>query len=107
MIDFMKVEELKELMDKGEELILVDCREVEEYNQGHIKGSKLIPLSNFGENSKSLTNKKATIILQCRSGKRSLTAAQHLNNEGYEKLYNLEGGILAWQKSGFPIETPG
>ena len=106
MIDIMRVQELKERMDKGDELILVDCRETEEYHQGHIEGARLIPLSNFMEGSQVLSDKQATIVLQCRSGGRSLRAAQYLEEEGFEKLYNLEGGILAWQELGLPVATP-
>ena len=106
MIHSIGVEELKKFIDEDQSFILVDCREIQEYQQGHIKGAKLIPLSDFEKACQCLSSdKEKTIVLQCRSGKRSLKAAQYLNGEGYQKLYNLEGGILAWQNEGLPIET--
>lgn len=106
MIDTMTVNELKEKMDTNQDIVLVDCRELEEWNSGHIHGATLIPLSSFEEDSKILKNKNAKIVIHCRSGKRSLRACQLLNDEGFENLYNLEGGILAWEKEGLPIQKP-
>jgi len=106
MINSMTVSELKEQMDKKEDLILVDCRELEEWNNGHIHGATLIPLSSFEEDSKVLKHKQAKVVLQCRSGKRSLRAAMYLQDQGFEDLYNLEGGILDWVENGFPVSIP-
>ena len=50
---------------------------------------------------KKLNNKNAKIVLQCRSGKRSMSAAHYLESQGYTDLYNLEGGILQWEDEGF------
>lgn len=107
MINSMDVLELKEKMDKGEKIILIDCREQDEWDAGHIPGAKFVPLSRFQELYKSElpSDKDAQIIMQCRSGKRSLNACMFLQGEGYEDLINLEGGILAWQENGFPIEN--
>lgn len=105
MINFMEVNELKELMDKNTELVLVDCREQDEWDAGHIDGAIFIPLSSFADQyAKHLTDKNKKIVVQCRSGKRSLNACQFLLQEGFEDLYNLEGGILAWGESGYPIK---
>ncbi|EQC48913.1 rhodanese-like protein [Bacteriovorax sp. BSW11_IV] len=106
MINSMDVLELKEKMDKGETVVLIDCREQDEWDAGHIPGAKFVPLSRFQElySSELPADKNAQIIMQCRSGKRSLNACMFLQGEGYEDLINLEGGILAWQENGFPIE---
>lgn len=107
MINNMTVQELKEKLEKNEELILIDCREQNEWDDGHIEEADLIPLSNFAELAKKLDendNKKKVIVCQCRSGKRSLAAAGILESNGYEELYNLEGGIMAWAESGYPIK---
>lgn len=106
MINSINVSELKDLMDQEAEIVLIDCRELEEWNNGHIHGATLIPLSTFEEDSKVLKHKNAKIILQCRSGKRSLRAAMYLQDQGFEDLYNLEGGILDWVENGYPVSKP-
>ncbi|MDD0854262.1 rhodanese-like domain-containing protein [Halobacteriovorax sp. GB3] len=104
MINSMDVVELKKLIDTNENLLLVDCREQDEWDAGHIKEAKFVPLSRFQELFESeLPSKDAKIIMQCRSGKRSMNACMFLMEQGYEDLTNLEGGILAWQENGFEI----
>lgn len=107
MIDQMNVTKLKELLDNNEDILLIDCREQDEWDQGHIAQAAFKPLSNFPEEINKMGDiaKDKTIVCQCRSGKRSLQAAMALQGEGFEKLYNLEGGILAWQESNFPIQS--
>lgn len=104
MIGSMTVQELKEKMDKGEELVLIDCREQNEWDEAHIEEALFLPLSNFEEEMKKLTNPEAVVVCQCRSGKRSLNAAMQLQDEGFENLFNLEGGILAWIEAGYPTK---
>ncbi len=106
MIGSMTVQELKEKLDKGEELLLIDCREQNEWDESHIEAAEFMPLSNFDEEMKKLeeTNKEKVIVCQCRSGRRSLTAAMKLQDEGFETLFNLEGGILAWLEAGYPTK---
>lgn len=101
MIGNMTVSELKTKMDNNEDFILIDVREQPEWDEAHIEGALFLPLSNFEEEMKKLTDTSKTIVCQCRSGKRSLTAASFLQNEGFENLFNLEGGILAWNEAGF------
>ncbi len=100
----MNVTELKERMDKKADFILIDCREQNEWNEGHIEGAVFVPLSEFhGLWSEVLTDadKDKELILQCRSGRRSLSACQILLAEGFSNLNNLEGGILDWEAEGF------
>ncbi len=103
-IQSMTTLELKEKMEKGENFVLVDCREQEEWNAGHIPGAIFIPLSKFAHEYEKIGDKKQTIIMQCRSGRRSLNACHFLDEEGYSDLYNLEGGILEWAERGLPIK---
>jgi len=102
MIGNMTVQELKEKLDNGENIVLIDVREQKEWDEAHIEQAQFLPLSNFDEELKKLTDTSATIVCQCRSGKRSMTAAMNLQGEGFENLFNLEGGILAWQEAGYP-----
>lgn len=102
MIGNLTAEELKAKLDSNENIKLIDCREQGEWDEGHIDSAEFMPLSNFEEEMKKLDNKAQPLVLQCRSGKRSLQACMLLQGEGFENLYNLEGGILAWNEKGYP-----
>ena len=102
MIKSASVTELKQWLDSGE-AVLVDVREPEEYAQGHIAGSVLVPLATVtAAKIPAFQGKK--LVLQCRSGGRSRTACGILAKEmpGIE-TYNLEGGITAWGQAGYDV----
>jgi rhodanese-related sulfurtransferase len=88
-------------MEAGEELILIDVREPWEYEEGHIPGAQLIPLGLLQAHYDQL-DRNAEIILVCRSGNRSGTAAATLAEKGFKDVYNLVGGMLSWEG---PVET--
>lgn len=89
------VQELKALIDKKEDFQLIDVREPYEYDEANIEGH-LIPLGEIPSRFEEISKDKQ-VIMQCRSGARSVNAVQFLEqNFGYTNLYNLEGGILAW-----------
>jgi|TARA_Y100000310_G_scaffold330539_1_gene402387 adenylyltransferase/sulfurtransferase len=95
----ISVKELKEIMDKKEDFVLIDVREKVEWDLGRIEGAILIPLSqiknnNFGDLENIDKNKH--IILQCRTGGRSADVLNILKNRGYNNLKNLVGGITGW-----------
>ncbi len=86
----------RDLMAKDKSVILVDVRTLEEYNEGHIPNSILIPNEVIStEASKKLTDKNQTIIVYCRSGRRSALAANELISQGYTNVLDL-GGIQDW-----------
>ncbi|MDQ3842956.1 MAG: rhodanese-like domain-containing protein [Bacteroidota bacterium] len=93
------VEELKQKMDRGEKINLVDVREPQEYAEANI-GGRLVPLGKVQtmqvEDLEDLKDEE--VILYCRSGRRSMLAALVLDQMGFKDTYNLEGGILAWQE---------
>tara|TARA_Y100000588_G_C13625370_1_gene657199 strand:+ start:250 stop:567 length:318 start_codon:yes stop_codon:yes gene_type:complete len=89
------VKELKALMDNGADFQLIDVREQHEAEIAEI-GAKLIPLGTVPENVDKFAKDKQ-VVVHCRSGARSGNAIQWLEaNHGFENLYNLKGGILAW-----------
>lgn len=104
MIKEMNSSELKEKLDKNENIILIDCREQDEWDAGHIEAAKLIPLSEFQARTNEAGSSKDEIIIQCRSGKRSLDACMMLQNLGYENLTNLSRGILGWIENGYEVK---
>ena len=105
-IKSMNAVELKAKLDAGENILLVDCRETDEWNAGHIEQAEFMPLSDFADAPEKYADKKdVEIIMQCRSGKRSLNACRMLEENGFNNLTNLEGGILGWSEEGYPIKT--
>ncbi|HEY0053776.1 MAG TPA: rhodanese-like domain-containing protein [Pedobacter sp.] len=90
------VEELKRKIDSGEDFQLIDVRETFEYEVSNLGGEN-IPLSGIMIESDKLATDKP-VIVQCRSGKRSAAAIMQLQTLGFDNLYNLEGGILAWKE---------
>jgi len=91
----ISVQELKEKIENKEEFQLIDVRETFEYETSNLNGEN-IPLSNILLESDKVSKDK-TVIVHCRSGKRSAQAIKLLEDKGYSNLYNLQGGILAWK----------
>ena len=91
--------ELKEKIDNGDDFILIDVREPNEFEIVRIPGSHLIPLSNFTDGSALATlPRDRPIILHCRSGVRSATALAILKEAGFSDATHVRGGVLAWAK---------
>lgn len=92
------VEELKERMDKGEKLHIIDVREPHEYEEYNI-GATLIPLGTLPSKLDELQAlKEEEVILHCRSGARSGNAKLFMEDSGFSKVRNLLGGMLAWRE---------
>jgi molybdopterin/thiamine biosynthesis adenylyltransferase/rhodanese-related sulfurtransferase len=88
-------QELKQKMDAGETFELLDVREPFEYEIAHIDRAKLIPLGEIADRLHEL-KREQPIIIHCHSGMRSAQAVRLLQQHGFSKVYNLEGGIDAW-----------
>jgi phage shock protein E len=100
--DNVSISQTKALLGRSDVMIL-DVREQEEYDQGHIPGVTLIPSGQIA-NRLSEIPKDKPVIVTCRSGNRSATATQYLREQGYTNVHNMEGGIVAWQGAGYPVE---
>jgi sulfur-carrier protein adenylyltransferase/sulfurtransferase len=87
--------ELKQRLDRGEKLKIVDVREPNEYQINRIAGSVLIPLGDVPKRYNEL-DPDGEIVVQCKSGVRSARAADFLRSVGYKRVLNLKGGILDW-----------
>jgi rhodanese-related sulfurtransferase len=101
MIPELDVHETKARVAQGS--VLVDVREQHEYEDAHIPGSVLIPLSEFHTRYSDLPKDKP-LIMQCRSGARSGKATEFLLQQGYRDVHNMAGGILAWAEADYPVE---
>jgi len=90
----------KKMMDENPDAVLLDVRTAREALQSNIEGFTLIDISkpDFPEKIKAL-DKDKTYLIYCRSGRRSAAACQMMQQEGFTDLYNLKGGIIAWNKA--------
>ena len=93
-------EEAKEMMDT-QDVIILDVREQNEYDSGHIPGAVLLPVGTIDEETaaEEIPEKDSTVLVYCRSGNRSKTASSALAELGYTNIYEF-GGINTW-----PYET--
>ena len=89
-------QEAKRIMDSGEEHIILDTREQDEYDAGHIPGAMLIPYTEIENRAQEmLPDKDALILVYCRSGRRSKIASESLVKLGYTNVKEF-GGIIDW-----------
>lgn len=94
MIEQISVKDLKQKLDEKQDIQLVDVREFFEYDISNLGGIH-IPLRNLQTDMKRLDASKETVVM-CRSGARSYEACRRLKLDGFNKVFNLEGGMLAW-----------
>ena len=91
----LSAEEAYEMM-ASQEVVVVDVRTREEYDGGHIENAVLVPNESIGsEMPEALRDKEATLLIYCRSGRRSKDAAQKLLSLGYQNVYDF-GGVIDW-----------
>lgn len=86
---------LKQQIDAGQTLFLLDVREPWEFELCHIAGSVNIPMSRIVNSLEELDRSKATVVI-CHHGNRSYHVGNYLLNNGFERIINLEGGVNAW-----------
>ncbi|MBH1485071.1 rhodanese-like domain-containing protein [Stenotrophomonas sp. C-A] len=99
----IKPAELTQLMNAGG-TVVVDLSASGDFEKGHIAGSRNAQASAFGPDNKLVANaKQSSVVLVCRSGNASETAAKALKKAGFEKVYVLDGGIPAWQQAELPL----
>ena len=96
MYEQITPEEAKKIMDSGEEHIILDTREKDEFDEGHIPGAILIPYTEIENKAEEmLPDKDKLILVYCRSGRRSKIAAESLSKLGYTNVKEF-GGIIDW-----------
>jgi rhodanese-related sulfurtransferase len=88
--------------------VVLDVREAAEYSAGRIANAKQIPLSQLSSKLKDLEKfKEKPIIVACRAGLRSAGAAKLLKKNAFNQVYQLKGGLTAWQQANLPLEKQG
>ena len=92
----ISAEEAYEMMASQEVVVVVDVRTREEYDGGHIENAVLVPNESIGsEMPEALPDKESTLLIYCRSGRRSKEASEKLLKLGYKSIYEF-GGIIDW-----------
>ena len=90
-------DEAKKIMDSGDDFIVLDVREQDEFEQGHIEGAMLMPYMEIYEKAEEIIpDKDEQILVYCRSGRRSKIASQSLAELGYTNVKEF-GGIIDWR----------
>lgn len=93
------------LMINREDAFVLDVREPAEFAAAHIAGARNIPLSKLPENGPELEKYKGhPVVVCCAAGGRSATAGALLRKKGFEKVFNLSGGMEAWASAGMPVK---
>ncbi len=89
-----------------EDAIVLDVRPMADFNHGHIINAINIPANSIKNQLKQLDKyRKKPIIVTCRSGSQSATVCKQLRKEGFDQVFNLHGGILAWENANLPISN--
>jgi rhodanese-related sulfurtransferase len=94
--------ELNEKLKVDKQAVVLDVRQPEEYLEGHIAGSKLIPLGELNRRINELPKNKE-IICVCASGSRSQSATKFLVGAGFD-AFNMNGGMYMWQRAKLPVK---
>jgi rhodanese-related sulfurtransferase len=95
-------DEVYKLLSSNKDHFILDVRSKEEFDSGHIEGAYLVPVSEL-ENRLTELPRDKPIIVYCRSGSRSTSAANILLEKGFKEIFNMTGGITDWQSKGFPV----
>ena len=95
--------ELKARLDNGDDLLIVDVRNPDEFARCRIPGSTLVPLPELPHRLAELDPERE-IVVHCKMGGRSLQAANFLAQKGYARVFNLTGGIAAWIREVDPTQ---
>jgi rhodanese-related sulfurtransferase len=92
------------LINNNDDTLIIDIRAAADYKKGHIKGAKNVQLSDFASSIKSYSEyRNKPILIYCNSGNSTRRAVKLLKNAGYEKINDLEGGIVAWKEANMPL----
>src|SRR6201995_804931 len=98
-------QQVSEILRNGDDVQLIDVREPYEHEAGRIAGDRLIELGRLSQEAGSIDAERP-VIFYCRSGARSAMASQAFAQAGFD-AHNLDGGLLAWEAAGLPLDPEG
>lgn len=103
----MDIHQLKQSLDNGEDLLLVDIRERDEWAQGRVPAAHHISRGRLEFQIENLIfERDVPLALMCANGARTVLAARTLQEMGYQKVYSVTGGFNAWKNAGYPFDIP-
>lgn len=105
LIKEIEVTDLAELKESGDVIRVIDIRQPAELNSGIIPGAEALPMHTIPLRLSEL-KRDEKLIMVCRSGARSAQACMFLQQQGYDNVFNLRGGMIAWAGSGLEIGIP-
>ncbi len=105
LIKEIEVSELAQLKEKNNVVRVIDIRQPAELNSGIIPGAEALPMHTIPLRLSELKQEE-TLIMVCRSGARSAQACMFLQQQGYDNVFNLRGGMMAWANNGLEIGLP-
>jgi rhodanese-related sulfurtransferase len=90
-------QDVKSKLDSAEGLLLLDCREQDEWDHVHIQGATLLPMSGIQDRAGELeSHRSSQVIVYCHHGGRSLQVARWMQQQGFEDVLSMAGGIDVW-----------
>ena len=99
------VQEVKQRLDRGDKLLLVDVREESEWARGHLPGAIHLSKGVIERDIEtSIPDQAAPVVLYCGGGFRSVLVAENLQRMGYHNVLSMDGGWRGWVESGNPVE---
>ncbi|MCB0074297.1 MAG: molybdopterin biosynthesis protein MoeB, partial [Caldilineaceae bacterium] len=103
----MSVQELKQRMDAGEDLTIIDIRERDEFVQGHLPSATFIPRGYLElQIEQHQPQRDQPLVIYCAGGVRSVLAARNLKEMGYTDVISLVGGFNGWKNAGYKFTVP-
>ncbi len=100
----VRVGEVKQMRDRGDEMTLIDVREPMEWNLGRIPGAVHIPLGTLESKIEDAASRDSQVVIYCARGNRSALAADTLQKMGYSNVSSMAGGWLAWAQEVGEVE---
>lgn len=104
-INEVEAPQLAQWLDQESSVQLLDVREMREIAAGTIANALSVPLATLPMRLKEL-NRERDLVVICRSGARSAQACMFLQQQGFDKVHNLRGGVIAWSQNSLPMVRP-
>ena len=97
--------ELAQLHEEKEQLRVIDVREMQEIAAGTIPGAEAVPMATIPLRINEFKRDEKMVVI-CRSGARSAQVCMFMQQQGFDNVYNLRGGVISWARSNQPISLP-
>jgi hydroxyacylglutathione hydrolase len=102
LLGLLTVQELKKRLERGDNLVVLDVREKKKWNEGHIKGARYVYAGHVERHLDSIPADRPIVVV-CNTGNHASLVASILRREGYREVYNLLGGMTAWQDAEYKL----